>query len=229
MKNKLADVGWREHHWKSIASHPVIFAIHFHATGLHPPVMNAWGAKVNALRFSTNPIQFNGKCSQVPDRRPPMSSTPPQYSYSPQADPTGTPKKPWLRWVAIGCGGLIVVVAVLAVLMFVVVKKATAGPEEAVKSFLAAAGSGNYTAAYAYFSTPLQQVQSLEAFTTSAKANPALFQVVDTTFNERSVDLSGAQLSGVLNLKSGTKMPASFKLVKENDAWKLIAYQIGSK
>ena len=158
-----------------------------------------------------------------------MSSTPPQYSYPLQADSTGTPKKPWLRWVAIGCGGLLVLAAVLAVLMFVVVKKATAGPEEAVKSFLAAAGSGNYAAAHAYFSAPLQQVQSLEAFTESAKANPALFQVVDTTFNERSMDLNGAQLSGVLTLKSGTKMPASFKLVKENDTWKLIGYHIGSK
>jgi hypothetical protein len=157
-----------------------------------------------------------------------MSSTPPQYPYSPQANVTATPKKSWFRWVAIGCGSIIVLVAVVGVLMFVVIKKATAGPEVVVKSFLAEAGSGNYAAAYAYFSAPLQQVQSLEAFTESVKANPVLFQVVDTTFNDRSVDLNSAQLAGVLNLKTGTKMPASFKLVKENDAWKLIGYHIGS-
>ena len=138
-----------------------------------------------------------------------MSSTPPQYSFSPQAEPTGTPKKHWLRWVAMGCGGLIVLIAVAAVLMFVVIKKATAGPEVAVKSFLVEAGAGNYAAAHAYFSTPLKQVQSLEDFTASAKANPALFQVADTTFTDRSVDLNGAQLSGVLTLKSGTKMPVA--------------------
>jgi len=52
--------------------------------------------------------------------------------------------------------------------------------------------------------------------------------VKDTTFSQRSIDTSGAQLSGSVTLTSGTQVPASFKLVRENGAWKLIGYNIGS-
>jgi hypothetical protein len=107
--------------------------------------------------------------------------------------------------------------------------KATEGPEETVKSFLSAAADGDYKTAHDHFSRPLKEVQGLEAFEAAVRANESLFQVVETTFNQRSVDPNGAELSGTLTLRSGTRMAASFKLVKENDAWRLLAYQIGSQ
>lgn len=161
-----------------------------------------------------------------------MSSAPPPYQTYQTNPPVGAPAqpgKPWLKWVGLGCGGLLVLVAAFVFLMFFVVKKATSGPEEVVKGFLSAAGSGDYAKAYDTFSEPLKQAQTLEAFTQMVESNPMLFQVADTTFNNRSVDLSGAELSGTVKLRAGTKMPASFKLVKENDRWKLIAYHIGSR
>ncbi|MGH9364631.1 MAG: hypothetical protein ACRD1B_05120 [Thermoanaerobaculia bacterium] len=158
-----------------------------------------------------------------------MTSTPPAYPPGAPAAPASTPKKKgWLKWVAIGCGGVLVLGALFGVAMFFVVRKATAGPERAVAGFLAAAGSGNYSAAYDYFSAPLKQVQSLDEFTRAAQSQPIFFQVTDTTFSDRSIDLNGARLAGSVTLKSGTKIPASFKLVKENGAWKLISYEIGS-
>jgi len=54
------------------------------------------------------------------------------------------------------------------------------------------------------------------------------FQVEETSFGNRSVDGGGASISGTLRLRSGTEVPASFRLVRENDTWKLIAYEIGS-
>ena len=60
------------------------------------------------------------------------------------------------------------------------------------------------------------------------EANSLLFQITDTTLTSRSVDLSGAEFSGTVTLESGTEVPASFSLVKENDEWKLIAYNIGT-
>ncbi|MGQ0735835.1 MAG: hypothetical protein ACT4QD_19550, partial [Acidobacteriota bacterium] len=56
-----------------------------------------------------------------------------------------------------------------------------------------------------------------------------LFDVTDVSFTNRSVDTSGAELAGTVTLRVGTEMPASFKLVRENDVWKLISYNIGSK
>lgn len=139
------------------------------------------------------------------------------------------PKRSWLKWLALGCGVLIVLGACFAALMFFVVKKATAGPEAAVKEFLAAAGSGDYAKAYDYFSAPLKEKQPLDQFRAAAEQQASMFKVKDTTFNTRSVDADGtAKLAGTLTLESGTTMPASFNLVKENDQWRLLGYHIGA-
>lgn len=154
-----------------------------------------------------------------------MSVEPTDYAAS---GSSGGSKKSWVKWVALGCGGAIVLLVVFVVAVFFLVKTATAGPEEVVKNFLEAAGRGDYAAAHEHFSAPLKQVQPLEEFAAAAAANSMFFQVTDMTFNERSIDLSGASFSGTVTLEVGTTVPASFKLVKENGEWKLISYHIGS-
>jgi hypothetical protein len=150
-------------------------------------------------------------------------------SESPVGGPPVTPTKTSTgKKIALGCVGAAIVVALLAVILTVVVKKATAGPEAVVKEFLAAAAAGDYAKAHSYFSAPLKQVQPLAQFQAAASARSSFFQVKDTTFSERSVNTSGASLSGSVTLTSGTQVPASFKLVRENGAWKLIGYNIGS-
>jgi len=143
------------------------------------------------------------------------------------ASPAAETKKPWGRWIALGCGALVVLVGLFVVLLVFVVKKVTAGPEEVVQQFLAAAADGNYAAAHEFFSAPLKEAQPLAEFTAAAEANPTLFKVTDTTFNERSIDLAGAKLAGTVTLAAGTEVPASFDLVKEKGAWKLIGYHLG--
>lgn len=152
----------------------------------------------------------------------------PTYSPAGPGTAAASPKKHWGRWVALGCGAALLLVGALAGLLFFIVRQATAGPEEVVQEFLAAAGAGDFATAHDCFSAPLKQVQPLEEFSQRAAANSLFFQVTDTTFNSRSVDTTGAELSGTVTLESGTEVPASFRLVKENDAWKLISYQIGS-
>jgi hypothetical protein len=154
-------------------------------------------------------------------------ATTPAYDSSGNPIPT-TKSTPWLKWIGLGCGGALILVVLLIVALVFVVRQATAGPEVAVKEFLEAAAGGDYAKAHDYFSAPLKQAQPLEVFTNGVKNNPVLFQVEDTTFSSRSVDMSGAELSGTLTLKAGTQVPASFKLVKENGDWKLISYSIGS-
>jgi hypothetical protein len=133
-----------------------------------------------------------------------------------------------VKWVVLGCGGAIVLLAVFIAVLFLVVMKATAKPEGVVKDFLECAATQKIEEAYNYFSVPLKEVQSFETFEAIVKNNPSIFHVVDTTFTTRSVDLNEARFSGTLTIEAGTKVPASFRLVKENDTWKLISYKISS-
>ena len=136
--------------------------------------------------------------------------------------------RPWLRWVLLGCGGLVTLLIVLVVVILVVVKQATAVPEEVVQTFLSEAAAGNLETAHNCFSAPLKEVQPFDQFAAGVNTNRHLFEIADTSFTNRSVDMSGAEFEGTVTLESGTEVPCSFKLVRENNTWKLISYNIGS-
>ena len=138
--------------------------------------------------------------------------------------------RPWLKYLGIGCGGGIVLVAALVAIIFFVVGRATAEPERVVQEFLAAAAAGDYEKAHGYFSAPLKESQPLEALVAAAKARPSLFAVAETSFTSRSIDGSAiATLEGTATLKAGTTVPVSFSLTRENGAWKLLGYHLGSR
>ena len=153
-----------------------------------------------------------------------------QPAYAPPAppQPPPSPLPAWARFAGIGCGALLLLGAVIGTVVMAVVGRASAGPEQSVQAFLAAAGSGDWGAAHGHFAEGLKQAQPFEEFSAIGAANQHLFRVQDTTFNSRSVTPSEAQLSGSLTLLDGTELPASFKLVKEGGQWRLIEYQIGS-
>ncbi|HVR42999.1 MAG TPA: hypothetical protein VMS56_06085 [Thermoanaerobaculia bacterium] len=147
----------------------------------------------------------------------------------PPPPPYKTPqKRGWGKWVAIGCVALALLAAAISAAIWFGLLKATEGPEQAVREFLDAAAAGDYQTAHEYFSAPLKQVQPLDQFEAMVAANSSFFAVTDATFPNRSVDTSGAELSGTVTLESGTEMPAQFKLVREGGEWKLISYNIGS-
>jgi hypothetical protein len=113
--------------------------------------------------------------------------------------------------------------------IFFVVRTMTAGPEKTAQSFCAAAAAGDYARAHDHFAVPLKESQPLDVFTAAVQANPSLFRIADTSFTERSIDMAGAKLAGTATLESGTTVPVSFTLVRENDEWKLMGYNIGSR
>lgn len=154
-----------------------------------------------------------------------MTYTPDPTQYG---APPAKPNRGWIKFVALGCFAAVLVVAAILGGFFWTIQKATAGPEEAVKGFLAAAAAGDYQTAHNYFSEPLKEVQPYEAFAEAAEGNASFFAVTETSFTNRSVDMNGAELSGNVTLATGTVVPAQFKLVRENEEWKLISYNIGS-
>jgi hypothetical protein len=134
----------------------------------------------------------------------------------------------WMKWAGIGCAGLILLMMIAGAGLYFAVRSLTAGPEDVARDFCSAAAAGDYGRAHDHFSVPLKERQPLDAFTAAVKATPSLFDIVDTTFTDRSIDLSGAKLAGTVTLRAGTTVPVSFTFVRENDVWKLPAYNIGS-
>lgn len=137
-------------------------------------------------------------------------------------------QRPWLKYVGIGCGGILVLVVSLVAVTFFAVSRMTAEPERVVREFLDAASAGDYARAHGLFSAPLKEAQPLDAFIAAAKARPSLFDVADTSFTSRSIDTAGARLEGTLTLRSGTTVPAKFTVAQENGRWVLLAYTLGA-
>lgn len=134
----------------------------------------------------------------------------------------------WLKYVALGCSGALVLVVLFAIAIFLFVGRLTAAPEQVTRDFLAAAARGDAAAAHGYFSAPLKERQPLDALADSLRTSPTLFDVVDVSFANREVDLSGARLSGTATLRAGTRIPVSFRLAREGDHWRLLAYELGT-
>ena len=64
----------------------------------------------------------------------------PRYAPPPPPAPPPSMLPAWLRWVGLGCGALILLGMVAGSGIFLVVNKASAGPEATIQAFLKAAG-----------------------------------------------------------------------------------------
>lgn len=162
-----------------------------------------------------------------------MTTVPPAGPPPPPSGPAVPPphyppaKRGWVKWIFIGCGLILLMMIGIGGAIWFGVMKATEGPEKVAREFMEAAAEGDAPRAYETFSAPLRDVQSLEQLQAMLDQNPSLFATTDATFSNRKVDGSGAQLSGTATLESGTEVPVSFGLVRENDEWKVISWEIG--
>lgn len=135
--------------------------------------------------------------------------------------------RPWVKYVAMGCGGLLLLVATGIAVIFFAVGRLTAAPEQVVRDFLAATTRGDFAEAHAHFAAPLKDTQPLAALEAAARETPSIFTVADLSFSDRSIDMKGATLAGTATLVAGTQVPVSFTLVREQDTWRLLAYRLG--
>jgi hypothetical protein len=130
--------------------------------------------------------------------------------------------------VALGCGAALLAGALLIGGFVAIIMKATSGPAELARDFVAAAIEGDYERAHAHFSAPLKQQQPLPEFREMMSRGLGGFKLEDVSFTERAVSTSeGATIAGTITLDSGTKMPVRMRFVDENGEWKLISYNFG--
>jgi len=129
----------------------------------------------------------------------------------------------WLRglktWKKVLLGIVIFIVGVVALAMF-----ATSGLDKPVQRHFAALHSGDFVAAYSELSVAARQATSLDQFKAMIAGNPGLAHVTGESFTTREWNNGQGHLEGVLELEGGGKLPIVVNLVKENDEWKILAY-----
>ena len=103
---------------------------------------------------------------------------------------------------------------------------ATSGVTDAVRSQLIALRSGDYVKAYSYTSKDFQNSTSFDAFKKFIDRYPSLKNNKDSTFTNRKVENGKGEVSGTLEATDGTTTPVQYRLIKENDHWKIFSIQL---
>ncbi len=119
---------------------------------------------------------------------------------------------------------LIVVVIVAAVFYF------TGDAVKVVEKQLTALRSNDIAAAYSYTSKDFQDATSEKEFETFVKGNPILTTNKSVSFPSREIlgSLSGttSTLEGELKADDGTKTAITYKMIKEDKAWKILSMEV---
>ncbi len=134
---------------------------------------------------------------------------------------TNLPSKKMSFWKKFLIGTAVVVALAIGLAFF-----ATSGLIGPVDRHFAALREGNILAAYAETSQAFRSSTSLEEYERFVKANPILTQVTKHSFSERKVENGIGYLSGKLTTANGGVQPVVFRLVKENDEWKILAISL---
>lgn len=118
--------------------------------------------------------------------------------------------------IVLAVGVFIAAIAAFVYLIF----QMTSGVVETGDEFFAAAGSGNYEAAFALTSEDLQRETTVEGLAEYIETN-GFDTVAETSWSSRSINNDTGSLSGSLTTRSGGTIPVQMSLVKEGDEWRI--------
>ena len=104
---------------------------------------------------------------------------------------------------------------------------ATSGLIEPIERQLAALKAGNMDAAYAETSEAFRGATTKEQFATFVGQYPILKDAASHSFTNRSIENSVGTVSGTLTSATGGVWPVDYRLIKENDAWKIQYINVG--
>lgn len=123
--------------------------------------------------------------------------------------------------------GLVIASFILFVIcIFAIALYATSGVTNTVRSQLNALRSGDYVKAYSYTSKDFQNSTSFDAFKIFIDRHPSLKNNKSSTFTSRKIENSEGEVSGTLEATDGTTTPVQYRLIKENDHWKILSIRI---
>ncbi len=126
-------------------------------------------------------------------------------------------------WIAIGCCGCLLLVAIVAGILGGGVYMATKGAADAGHAWLGAVREGRTDEAVSGLSNGYRERLTRAEFREIAST---IQRSTDATFFSRSVENERAKLAGVLTGPAGSQ-PIEITLVKEGDAWKVDDVSLG--
>lgn len=159
---------------------------------------------------------------------PPIFDPPPAAAYAPETKRTfGARLRAMKTWKKVVLGVVLGIVIFIAAVVTLALSM-TSGLREPVERHFAAIRAGDIVGAYSDLSIAARQQTSLDDFKAMLTNMPALTHVTGESFSSRTVTNGQGQLVGTLDLDGGGKLPIEIQLVKENDAWKILAYHVTS-
>lgn len=117
---------------------------------------------------------------------------------------------------------LLVGAALIGGIIFVAFQ-ATKGVVKGADDFLALVGQGKLDEAYASTSAGLRKAQDRQTFERQVKTL-GLDGYASSTWNSRSVENEVGKVEGTVETRSGTKVPLTMQLVKEDGTWKVLSF-----
>lgn len=124
--------------------------------------------------------------------------------------------------IAVVIGAFILFILLMIALAFY----ATSGITDTVRNQLSALRSGDYVKAYTFTSKEFQNATSLEQFKQFVDMNPSLKNNQDSSFYSREIKNNEGMIKGTLKASDGTVTPVYYRLIKEDDNWKIMYIRI---
>lgn len=131
------------------------------------------------------------------------------------------PKKKMALWKKIVLGVVAFLVLVIGSALFF-----TSDLIVPIDAHLAALRAGDIRGAYEQTSSAFKQSTSYEQFAAFISTYPSLSKNKKASFSERSWEGSQGHVKGTLTDESGGVLPVEFRLVKENDTWKILGINL---
>ena len=145
-----------------------------------------------------------------------------------QTVPSGAPPKRRMSlWKKIGIGFLAFFVFIAAVVTLALwLTSDVVAPIERQLAFLR---QGDLKAAYSETALAFRDNVPFNKFEAFVKQYPSLSRNKGHSFSSRSVDANGTgTVKGTLTDDRGAVLPVEYRLVKENEAWRILSIRIGT-
>lgn len=123
-----------------------------------------------------------------------------------------------MMWIGI----VITTLVVIGIIIGVIAYYATGGLVSTINNQLSALKSGDIEKAYSYTAKDFQNVISLEDFKKFIKKYPSLSNNESASFTTREIQNKEGTVKGTLKAKDGAVTPIEYRLIKENDQWKIL-------
>ncbi len=119
-------------------------------------------------------------------------------------------------------GSIIVWLFISVATFMALVFYATSGLVDTVRNQLDALRAGDIQKAYSYTAKDFQKVTSLSDFEKFLDQYPSLKNNKSSSFSERQIENNMGTLKGTLTAEDGAQTPIEYRLIKEDDSWKIL-------